>query len=158
MNLTPCLQGFKRHKRNGVVFCFFGSRVFATCMDEECATTLKRRRQPYFIMAKELEDIHLGAYDEFISTKKEDFFEQGIMQKSKFAAKLTAEADRKLLKSEAEKRWTRVMMQGGTDVVDWAGQQLDRVRQGKVVFATPEADAASRNCDLVMYIPSMMIG
>lgn len=38
-------KGFKRHKRNGVVFCFFGSRVFVTCMDEECATELKRRKQ-----------------------------------------------------------------------------------------------------------------
>ena len=38
-------KGFKQHKRNGVVFCFFGSRVFVTCMDEECTTELKRRKQ-----------------------------------------------------------------------------------------------------------------
>lgn len=35
------------------------------------------------------------------------------------------------------------MGQGGTNV-DWTEQQLTRIRQGKVVFATAEADAASR--------------
>lgn len=148
MIIANDMQGFKRHKRNGVVFCLFGSRVFVTCMDEECSTTLRRRKQAYFILAKELEDIHLGAYDDcIITTDKEDFFEQ-IFRRSQFASKLTLEGDKLLLRSEAEKRWKRVMLQGGTNA-GWAEEQVARLRKGKLVFATPEAEAASINHDLV---------
>jgi hypothetical protein len=98
-------------------------------------------------MAKELEEIHLGAYDDCISSKKEDFFE-AISLRSRFVHNLSLESDKLLLKEQAEKRWARVMLQGGTNV-GWAEEQVVRVRQGKMVFATPEADAASRSCDLV---------
>ena len=62
-------KAFKRHQRNGVVFCFFGSRVFVTCMDDECRMTLARRSKAFFSLAKELEDIHLGAYDECMTIR-----------------------------------------------------------------------------------------
>jgi hypothetical protein len=118
-------------------------------MDEECATTLKRRKKAYFILSKELEDIHLGAYDDcIIRGDKEDFFER-ICSRSQFVCKLTSEGDKLLLKSEAEKRWNRVMLQGGTNL-DWKERQMDALRQGKPVSATPEADAASINVDLVL--------
>lgn len=42
--------GFKRHSRNGVVFCFFGSRVFVSCMDEECRGILRRRSKAFFCL------------------------------------------------------------------------------------------------------------
>lgn len=44
--------GFKRHSRNGVVFCFFGSRVFVSCMDEECRETLRRRSKAFFCLVR----------------------------------------------------------------------------------------------------------
>jgi hypothetical protein len=107
----------------------------------------QKTKQAYFIMAKELEEIHLGAYDDCITWRKEDFF-AAICSRSSFARNLSLQTDKLLLKAQAERRWSRVMLQGGTNV-GWAEEQMDRIRQGKVVFATPEADEASRSCDLV---------
>ena len=57
-------QQHKRHQRNGVIFCFFGSRVFVSCMDAECKHALQAgsKSQVCYAMAKELESIHLGMY------------------------------------------------------------------------------------------------
>jgi hypothetical protein len=52
----------KRHRRNGVVFCFFGCRVFVSCMDAECRQESSRDSSRYYALAKELERIHLGTY------------------------------------------------------------------------------------------------
>lgn len=49
-------QEYKCHKSNGVVFCFYENRVFASCMDQECRRALSFNMKSYYIMAKELED------------------------------------------------------------------------------------------------------
>jgi hypothetical protein len=50
-------QGYKCHKSNGVVFCFFNGRVFASCMDHECRRVLSLNMKAYYVMSKELEDV-----------------------------------------------------------------------------------------------------
>lgn len=138
-------KGFKCHKRNGVVFCFFGNRVFVTCMDDECRTILARRKGALFSLAKELENIHLGGYDECMTLKREDFY-GAVLGKSVFASSACMQrnpGDQLLLRREAEKRWKRVMQQGGTRL-HWREEQQQRLREGKMVFASVEADADSR--------------
>lgn len=48
-------RGFKKHQRNGVVFCFFGNRVFATCMDDECRQILSRYMPVYLYVFDDIE-------------------------------------------------------------------------------------------------------
>lgn len=56
-------KGHKRHQRNGVVYCLFGSRVFVSCMDAECKDAIRERGRVSYALAKELERIYLGHYD-----------------------------------------------------------------------------------------------
>lgn len=67
-------QGHKKHQRNGVVFCFFGSRVFVSCMDAECKHSFSLMGRLNHAMAKELERIHLGAYSR-------DYLQSGLYEK-----------------------------------------------------------------------------
>lgn len=114
-------KGFKRHSRNGVVFCFYGSRVFCTCMDEECRTLLRRNSKTYFCLAKEMEEIHLGGYDDLITVSQDEFF-ASIAQRSPFAA-AAGPSGTLLLQEEARRRWSRVMQQGGTQMLRWTEEQ-----------------------------------
>jgi hypothetical protein len=50
------IQEYKCHKSNGVVFCFWNGRVFASCMDSECRRALSLQRSAYYVMARELEE------------------------------------------------------------------------------------------------------
>jgi hypothetical protein len=50
-------QGYKCHKSNGVVFCFFNGRVFASCMHHECRRVLSLNMKAYYVMSKELEEV-----------------------------------------------------------------------------------------------------
>lgn len=133
---------FKRHSRNGVVFCLYGGRVFCTCMDAECMDLLKRRSRTYFSLARELEEIHLGAYDDHITLSQDEFF-ASILQHSPFAQFLAGtESHRELLQREARKRWIRAMEQGGTQL-SWMEKQVARIQRGKPVSCSEEANEAS---------------
>lgn len=158
---TP-FEGFKRHSRNGVVFCFFGSRVFVSCMDDECRRVLRRQSKAYFCLAREAEEIHLvsstchpcpaskrtltwsvqGRYDHLITLDRDEFL-PSILAHSAFARSLVESSGRDLLEREARKRWNRVLMQGPQGHPHWMQQQAQRIRSGLTVTGCHEADQGS---------------
>lgn len=115
-------QGHKRHQRNGVVFCFFGNRVFVSCMDAECKHSLNLRSRAYYALAKEVERIHSGVYPRnYLSSVNGGYgkqltqilhggVEQESQNKSPYISALSkisgtlAQEDVKVLQTEAEKR------------------------------------------------------
>lgn len=142
---TP-FAGFKRHSRNGVVFCFFGSRAFVSCMDDECRRVLRRQSKAFFCLAREAEEIHLGRYDGLITLDRDEFL-PSILAQSAFARSLVEEERgcgcRGLLEREARKRWNRVLMQGPPGNIHWMQQQVQRIQSGLLVTGCHEADQGS---------------
>lgn len=96
---------------------------------------------------RECEEIHLGKYDHLITEDRDEFLPR-ILEQSAFARELAAagnddHAGLNLLQREARRRWNRVMTQPDASTMHWTQQQVQRIRQGMRVAASPEADDGS---------------
>jgi hypothetical protein len=101
----------KRHQRNGVVFCLFGSRVFVSCMDAECKQGLDFHAGKYYALSKELEKIHLGTYNAHQLQQMMAIAGNEVMilaARDGSAAPLTAD-DVQFLKEQARLRHSRLL-------------------------------------------------
>jgi hypothetical protein len=121
-------------------------------MDGECRSMLGKKRKAYFALARECEEIHTGAYDKLVALDRDEFFPK-IVETSEFARSLHS-SDASIARKEAERRWKRVMHEGGT-ALHWTETQVERLRRGMSVASCYDAEKASKkDLQMLRKVPS----